>query len=368
MTDRSALRALRLGLARAAGAGFDLPLAVIGAAQARGLQPDAVARLDDSALIIVLDGPDGARGAMQLDAVLASGIVQQQTMGTIGPDSADDPERTPTATDAALVAPLLDDAMQRAEDLVEVASDRACISGYRFGAQAESARSLGLGFVADRYRIFDLSVDLGGGLRKGQILLILPEPTPAPPPTPDPQPQEPVSKDSTMLALPTRLTAELARFQVALSDAARWQPGDLLALPIGADLSRTRLVTPGGEVVAVLQLGQARGARALRLPPDPASLERAEVEDAGADFSDLTPTRPPVDPAADPGPVGSDADTVGGAGGADDLLASLDLADQGLGDGDDVFARLSPEEAAAEISELAGLPARLAHPGTPDEP
>ena len=356
VTDRSALRALRLGLARAAGTGLDLPLAVIGAAQSRALQPDAVAQLDEEGLIVVLDGPNGARGAIQLDRSLATGIVQQQTMGVIGPEKMDDPTRKPTATDAALVAPLIDDALKRAEDMVEVPSDKACLMGFRFGAQAESVRSLALGFVADRYRVFNLNIDVGAGQRKGQLTLILPEPQSQPAEAEPEAATQPDQAGEALLTLPTALTAELTRFKVSLSEVAEWKEGDVLPLPVGADLSRTRLVSPGGEVIAELQLGQARGARALRLRPDPGrgAAENLVKED---EFTELETGKHPENSTENP-----IADDVSSNHDQGDFLGTLNLDDPLLGDGDDTFGALTPEEAVAEISELAGLPAKIDAP------
>lgn len=401
VTDRSAMRALRLGLARAAGETLDLPLAVIGASHSRLLQPDAVKRLDDNCLIVVLDGRSGGRGAVQIDAALSAAIVQQQTIGSISAKGPDEEDRRPTATDAALAAPLLDDALARAERLVEVAADRDCIAGYRFGAQAENARSLGLALVADRYRVFDLSIDMGAGLRKGLMTLILPEPEPEVQPVaaieaiPEPPPSNP------MLDLPTQLDAVLATVKLPLVHVGRWKSGDLLPLPIGTDLARTRLVSASGEEIAVCQLGQVRGAKALRMPAEPvpepsvieteaASFEELErmksglnpmgsLEDAPADGLDMMDSPMGTEPEFGGGLDGGfDAGLEGGfdagledgfdAGLAGDLgdglHSGLSEAAGDLGGEGDGLGELSPEEAALEISELAGLPATLDDFGT----
>ena len=54
---------------------------------------------------------------------------------------------------------------------------RPCFSGYRFGAQVETVRSLVLGMEADDYRVIELNLDLACGAMQGVMKLILPEPT-----------------------------------------------------------------------------------------------------------------------------------------------------------------------------------------------
>jgi len=198
-----------------------MPLVVIGANHSRLLQTEATDRVDENALQLVLD------------AGLVVAFVQQQTMGVVAPLAALDPERKPTETDATLSASVLNDALGRTEKPVEAVADKECISGFQFGARAVTARSLTLGFVADRYRVFDLLIDIRAGTSKGSLTPMFPEP--APRPVVQAAPAPPDGRSNPMLDLPTELQAVLTVLRLPLGTVGGWQEGDVVPMPVGTD-------------------------------------------------------------------------------------------------------------------------------------
>jgi flagellar motor switch protein FliM len=328
---RSIQQALRLAVARTASKQLDLPLAAIGVEQARSDLDGLAKLLPDDALLVLMDGPEALTGAVCLDLALTSALVQQQIIGRVSEKPA--PERPFTDTDAAMVAPFLEAALDLAAELAQLKADRACLARYRYGARAEDPRNLMLALEADRFRVFDLSVDIGAGLHKGRLMLVLPEPKMA-----DVEPPLPGEKSSVMGETALELTAELqvvlTRLTVPLARLAGMKPGEQLVLPFFR-LDRTELVNIEGNAVALCHLGQAGGVRAIRIN-ETLDVARLPHETTETGF------------APHPAPAGF----------PDDAAARLPAVLHDEDDEDDAaFSRMSPEEAAAEISQLAGLPA-----------
>lgn len=329
---KSALWALRRGFAKSAAQVADLPLAVIGATQDRVGHDALAARAGTDMLPLLLEGPDGRRGALWLDRAAVAALVEHQTTGRIGGKPA--PDRAFTPTDAALVAPVLDAALTGAAALSEVAADRLCLAGFRFGAQAEDTATLLLTIEAERLRLFDLTLDFDGGAAQGALLLALPEPLADPPPVPAdtaPPPRRTLSGQAHD-SLRADLSAVICRMRLPLSTLAGLSPGDLVELKDDR-LDETELMTIAGSCVATGQLGQAGGFRALRLAGAPSKGKHAPAAPPGFQVA-----RPPRRKQA-PEPAPEDAQLP-------QVLADVEELQ---------LETMSPDRAAQEISELAGL-------------
>lgn len=337
--ERTALRALRLGLARAATAVCDLPVAVIGATQRRADSDDVADYIRDDWLLLLLDGPGGQIGAMLFCPDSIASLIQHQTMGAVSGGT--DNGRPFTETDAAMVAPLVDGMLQRASDLVQVAADVRCLTAYRFGARSEDARSLALTLEADQYRVFELSLDFAGGIAQGNACLILPEP---------PEPEKPKTRSKSGPCLndaiggaKAELQAVICRMRIPLAELSAMSPGDVVPLSMGR-FDKTELLAISGQPVTSGQLGQAGGFRAVRLAGFVPQL--AAIPD---DF-DLTLDLPA--PVSEPVLNSIDIESS--------VLSELepDTKTEPLSssvDEDALFAGLSEDEVVLEISELAGL-------------
>jgi len=361
-TGRSALRALRLAMARTAKELFDLPLAVIGAKQARCEQDGVGAYLVDDRLLVLLDGAEGLAGAVSLDRDCVAALIQQQTMGKVtGTAMA---ERAFTGTDAALAEPLIEALLTRAAELADLPEDRGCLSGFRFGARAEDARSLVLALEADRFRIFDLTIDIAEGAMQGAICLLMPDLPPEPakdgkrgaPATP-PRPQ----LEQAFGVMRADLTAAIGRMRLSLTELAAKRPGDVLPL-MRERLDETELIAINGQSVGAGRLGQINGFRALRLnetaiPPEHSGMPVengfaarvlvAQPEEDGTvtlDGSAVALTEEPrLEGASVPALIGR----------ADIGTMDPEQAD----DTGNLLDQMTPEQAAAEITQLAGLSA-----------
>lgn len=401
------LKALRRSLARAAAELCELPLAVLAARQVNRASDELPEMLSDKHLLVVLDGPDGRLGAATMDAALVTALIQKQTIGQVMGKTPT--ERHYTPTDAAMTADFLESALKKVVVMLEGQSDQAIFSGYQFGAQVEDLRSLALGLEADDYRVLTLTVDLAIGAMQGELNLILPEPTPeelgkgggsGP------------SLGRNLGAMRAELSAVLCKMRVPLNEFSGLKTGDLLPLD-QAFLYETDLQAVSGQSIAQGRLGQLNGARAVRLnQPRTKLVNDMEADQAGfADgvgtdampaAADEMPTldlgiaaedlQDPLDSGMGGGlgsGLGDDFDTgglgdmnnlggdlgsdMGGDLGADlenDFAAALGGGDLGGNFGGDLGGGLggdlpalpdtgmdefNPDDAAAEISKLAGL-------------
>ncbi len=406
------LKALRRSLARAASEQCDLPLAVLAARQVNRVPEDLAEDLSDKDLIVVLDGPNGRLGAATMDAALVTALIQKQTIGQIMGKAPS--ERNYTPTDAAMTAEFLEKSFGKVQALLQGEKDQMIFSGYRYGAQVENVRSLILGLEAEDYRLISLTVDLAVGAMQGELKLILPEPSleelglsgakTGP------------SLAGGMGAMRAELSAILCKVRVPLNEFSALKVGEVLPLD-QAFLYETDLIDIGGQPIAKGRLGQLNGARAIRVSTGRAvEVETGQMGDGFADSigSEAPAALPMMDepPALDLGiaaqdlqdplddpmgfgapagglemdPMSDDLSDLGmelggdlggglggdlGAGLGGDLGADLgaDLGDLGAGLGNDLAAapmgdlaglgdgmdQFNPDDAAAEISKLAGL-------------
>lgn len=348
---RSILRAMRLGLARAAVETIDMAMTVIGATQARRSQDDLESVLPDDRLFVFLSGPGGVLGGICVDRVCVTTIIQQQTMGTVF--SAPVGNRAFTDTDAAMVAPLVDAFLPRARDLVEATVDRVCLDGFQFAGRAEDRRSFILALEYESFRLFDLTVEIGGGVSQGNLTVILPD---------QPEPQDAsdtagdaidaVGMEQSFGVMRAELMAVISRVQLPLSAFAEMRPGDVLPL-IGDKLDKTEVLTIEGQKVALARLGQCRGMRALRLNENVPKLE-APSPDSG--FSEHRVTEGTALTFVDPDIIEHAPSVEIAAETVETVKADVVENSNSKSASEQTLPQLSPEQAAAEISELAGLP------------
>lgn len=355
--ERSGLKALRLALARAASKVFDLPLFVLAATQARCAQDMLDERIKDDRLLILMDGPGGQIGAVSADRACVAALTQHQTMGRV--TGAAPAERGFTNTDAALLGPLIDAVLTRATALTDIAYDRQCLSGFRFGARCEDLRSLMLTLEADRFRVFDLTVDFAGGKMQGVITLALPEPENGAVPEPEENNETVVHgprMEQAVGVAQAELTAVIGRMKLTLSDLSSLKMGDVLPLQ-NRRLNEAQLMSISNHEIAKGRLGQIDGLRAVRLNE---TSRETESSDGGlGEFSSQIT-------------VGSELEMMGSDDAFGDELGSLDAIGDGLDnlpmtgddvglpalpdpDADEAFEPMNTDDVAMEISQLAGL-------------
>lgn len=288
----SAAKALRLALAQAADAQFDLAVTVATVEQMRVSPGEIASRMAGEGLLLLLDGTGGARAALRLDPQVLAALIEVQTTGGVRPGPAR--PRPATPTDAAMVAPFVDALLAQYDALMAQGVAGHVLRDFRFGDRVEDGRALMLMLGAVEHDLFRLTADLGSGAKSGQIDLLLP----VPPVRPEremgaPDAGEGVGIAQLALNAPVVLEAVMARVPVMLRDVSAFRSGQIVPLSPEV-LASTHLVGTRGHVVARVHLGQMNGWRAVRL----ISTEVGETQPRQKDDAAPRPDRLPPLPAA----------------------------------------------------------------------
>ncbi|WP_281966781.1 FliM/FliN family flagellar motor C-terminal domain-containing protein [Roseovarius nanhaiticus] len=270
----SPAKALRLALAQASGALFDLPMIVAAVEQVEISQTALRAEFADGGLMVLLDGPRGARGAVRLDAALLAALIEIQTTGRI--TGRDTGGRAVTRTDAAIAAPLIDAALAGAEaKLTEDADPQEdgkaaaphWATGYRFGVMMDDARGMALALDAPAFHVFRMMVELGDDGYPGALTFLIPVPeVPARPAADAGDDGLRRTLEQSAMNAPALLDAVLGRVTLPLEKVCNFEVGALIPLS-GEPGLKVRLEASQKHVVALARLGQMNGARAVRLLP-----------------------------------------------------------------------------------------------------
>ncbi|MGQ0564547.1 MAG: FliM/FliN family flagellar motor switch protein [Gemmobacter sp.] len=262
-----------VALARGARGRVALDLAVTRLTDTRASLAEVLEVQPERALIAVLEGPGEGLGVLSLSPEVLAGMIERQTLGRVT-DMAPLPRR-PTRTDAAMVAGLVDAALEALDAGLVQAADRTWASGFRYASHLDEARPLGLMLEDAGYRMLRAEVALEGGAKTGVVLLVLPAEGQAAPPAP---PSEAADAIAAMLVFQAamaeqvqgseaRLDAVIARVTLPLSLAMALGVGEVIRLGIAA-VDRIDLEGIDGVRMAGGRLGQNRGMRALRLSED----------------------------------------------------------------------------------------------------
>ncbi len=331
-------KALRRALSRTADVLWDLALVVHGVSVDLLDQDGVTASLGEDDLLVLLDGPDGATGFAALDRQVLTGLVEVQTIQQVTSMPVD--ERALTATDAAMVAPMLDGTMARFAENLDEHPLRAELEGFRFGAMVEDRRMVALILDAAQYRAFRADLDLALGRRRGTLSLILPERR-ATRAGAAGQPGAPGPHEALFKAVPVRLETVLARVSMPLRAASRLRPGDVL--PLTQDcIDRAELRTGSGQLVARGRFGQLMGMRAVRINWPCTAAPAMAADAANAAETPAPDTPPPPEPTPE-APQAALPD-----------LVPDPPADDAIPEGED-FPDLPPLDFETEMAEFDGL-------------
>jgi len=258
----SPAKALRRALSRSADMLWDLALMGQSVVIETLDQDGVIDGIGENTLLLLLDGPDGALGIAEFDREVVTGFVEVQTIQQVTSIPVED--RPLTTTDAALMAPIIDDGLKRFVKYLDGNPLQAMLDGYRFGAMLDTARSASHLLDAASYRAFRADIDLALGRRKGRISFVFPDRQLELAQDAAALQDVPGPHEADMLRVPASLECMLARIKVPLSRAERLRPGDLLQLPPGA-LEDAELRAAKGHVAARGKLGHQGGVRALRV-------------------------------------------------------------------------------------------------------
>ncbi|WP_333817788.1 FliM/FliN family flagellar motor switch protein [Tabrizicola sp.] len=261
-------RGWRLALARAARDAMGLDLDFRSLTIARQSLAEILETVPDRALLALLDGPQGGLGVIMLGATVTATFIEKQTLGRL---SAQPPvPRKASRIDAAMVAGVIDRALQGLDEALVEEADLVWAGGFRYASYLEDARPLGLMLEDEAYRVLSAEVVLGDGGREGRVILVLPaagrgaSPVLAPDIAEADIPQFTEALSAQVMQAGCRLDAVIGRLVLPLHQIMALQVGEVLMLPT-AGLDRVSLETVEGRHLVPARLGQHRGMRALKL-------------------------------------------------------------------------------------------------------
>jgi len=267
MSRMSAQNALRQATVREAQKLGGLVAVVAELIQKRMIVSGLVDSLPDPAMILLLNGPEGAVGLAVMDAQFIAGVIEHITTGRVVPGLAE--VRNPTQTDAIITADFIDCILAGFDRNLQSVPDAPPVSGFRYSTVLEGPRAVMLALPEIPYRSFQMTVDFAAGPKTGSISFVFPWYRAN---------VELLGKQnsrnwqavlhSSVSKAEVSLEAILYRFSISLSDVVNWDAGTVVPVPV-SPLAAVDLIGSNGRKVSGAKLGQSTGMRAVRLQVSP---------------------------------------------------------------------------------------------------
>lgn len=231
---------------------------------------ELVEMTEPGTFLALLQAPDDGMGMAWLCPGLLAALVEAQTTGQVlAMPPGDAPPRLPTRTDAALIAPMIDNFLHQVSERCAELPEAGLLGGYAYGSFLEDSRPMGVVLEDVEYELFSMQVALAQGAVTGTWTLVVPRPQADKPCADKDDAAEWEDRlNDTVSRSAVALNAVLCRLKLTLNEALALQKGDILRVPESA-LETLGLSALGGAQVASGRLGQARGFRAVRLIADP---------------------------------------------------------------------------------------------------
>ena len=264
-------RGWRLALARAARDRLNLPVEVTALSIQRQSLTELLELPPHHALIAVLQGPAEGLGLLILTPHVLAAMIEAQTLGKVSTSPLT--SRKPTRTDAAMVAPTLDAALEGLEQALAQEADLHWAGGFRYASFLDDPRPLGLLLEDIEYRVLTAELSLGLGARQGMVLLALPAEGKGVIPAASVPGPEAAAQSGLVFAQALAeqveqttclLDAVVSRVSLPLNRVMGLKVGETIPLP-RASIDRIQFEGMDGRKFAEGRLGQNRGMRAIRL-------------------------------------------------------------------------------------------------------
>jgi flagellar motor switch protein FliM len=238
-----------------------LQVAVTGVTVAKRPKSEVISGLNPFDLVYLMKSEKGPPGLCMLSPMLLSGLIEMQMSGRVlGGDAA---ERRPTRTDGIVASDIVDRWISTAKaeaERLQILDRTPFADHYRAGTVADP-RAADLALDPGEFRTLEISLELAGGIKSGQIAFALPVVRPGALPG-----NKGVAEEFCVAIseTTTKLQVVLARLPSTLERAAGLSVGDILEVPISA-LQRVTMEGREGEPVATARLGQSAGRKAVRI-------------------------------------------------------------------------------------------------------
>lgn len=277
------MRQMRRALGRAADKAAGLSVSVLGISEEDMDAESLIEGGPEGWVVLGLrDGSSaGLTGLFLLDQPLRSALVEMQTMGSLLPPS--DDQRRVTRVDAVMTLPF---ASQVLAELAEVGFGAADLepAAYDIGP-IDDLRTAGLVVVQGNYRIWRITIQMGGGETQGEMLIAMrPKVSVVTAPVKDTSGWSVALRDAVQEA-PAELDAILTRMTMPIHKLEEFEVGQVLNLA-GTTVGSVTLTGPGGIIITTARLGQVAGKRAVRVQHS-----RVELQDDPTNLATPTPSK-----------------------------------------------------------------------------
>lgn len=234
--------------------------------------PEILETLPDQAFLAVLLGPDDGVGLFCFDPAALAAVIEMRTMGRV---SKHQPQaRKSTRADAAMVIDLIDRLFADFEAPLLESDDARWASGWRYQLFLDDPRPLPVVLEDGLYRVLEIELNFGQGLKEGKAMIALPaegraQPQPAPSLAPESAAAQAAKTwargmEAALGGAEACFDIVLGRLNITLGNWAALAEGDRVILPMSV-LNATKVVASGGAVVGQGRLGQVGGVRALKV-------------------------------------------------------------------------------------------------------
>lgn len=214
-------------------------------------------------MLALLENSGFDPGFIAFDQAAIAGLVTMQTLGCILPNLTQG--RTATLTDAALIAPLIEETLKTTQNGTDITSDISHRKNYHFSQMISDAHRLSLAMRSEDFTLFYMGLEMGTGQHQAKILMAFPaiehkvsdmEMAPE-------QETDGIAHKA-FLSLPAEMRAELHRFRFPLSELSQLKVGAHLILPDTA-LNNIQLRAVNSSDTISAKLGRLAQFRAVQV-------------------------------------------------------------------------------------------------------
>jgi flagellar motor switch protein FliM len=295
---KSPTRQMRRALGRAADNAVGLSASVLGISEDVMDAESLIEKGPEGWVVLGLRSGDAAGFSwlFLVDQPMRSALIEMQTMGSLLPLA--QAQRPVTRTDAVMSVPFAANLLAELGE-VDFGAPDVNLASYDIGP-VENLRTAGLVMMQGSYRVWRVSVQLGGGEAQGEMLIALrPKEANVPKPVVN---TNTWSKNlhNALGDAPADLDAVLSKMTLPIGMIEAFEVGQVLQLA-GTTVGSVTLTGPGGEKVSTARLGQVAGKRAVRIedvqidmqddPPILAAVSHP-AERIAEPPSELSPTAP----------------------------------------------------------------------------
>ncbi|XAT60510.1 hypothetical protein GN278_06575 [Rhodobacteraceae bacterium Araon29] len=189
-----------------------------------------IAKITEPFLMLgLLESSAKDSGFVALDRAALSNLVTFQTLGCILPELSQ--SRTATLTDAALIAPLIEQTMQKLQDIGQTDFGLGQPTQYRFSQMFTDAHRVSLAMQSEQFITYHMDLAMGDSRNPAKILIAFPTIEQNHFDRAAVATQKRDASQQVFLSLPTQLNAELHCFRFAWSELSQLKVGKHLFLP-----------------------------------------------------------------------------------------------------------------------------------------